>query len=254
MAHATYSTPAVVLKKTKLGENDLIITLLAANGAQIRCVAKGARKPSSSFASRLELYSEAELLLAPGKSLDIVKEVKLVAPNDNIRCSVELNAVASVYAELLTKLTEQGFDNERLYEMSVALFAAVSASTPSSALSLSCAACIKAFAFSGIGPYFTQCVACGNALTNAHASVPFSVEEGGYICSACASFSETVQVEPGDLMTMQALLKSTFADICKSNYEVARVLSCFQLVQMWCRYHLGFSLKSLNFLMSAGLF
>ena len=57
MAADTYSLQALVLRKTKLGETDLIVTLLAQDGRQVRAVAKGARKPNSSFASRLEIFS-----------------------------------------------------------------------------------------------------------------------------------------------------------------------------------------------------
>ena len=60
MAADTYSLQALVLRKTKLGETDLIVTLLAQDGRQVRAVAKGARKPNSSFASRLEIFSEVE--------------------------------------------------------------------------------------------------------------------------------------------------------------------------------------------------
>ena len=47
----TYKTLALVLRKTKLGERDLIVTLLAESGALLKCVAKGARKPGGSFAA-----------------------------------------------------------------------------------------------------------------------------------------------------------------------------------------------------------
>ena len=57
MAARTYTARAIVLRKTKLGESDLVVTLLAEDGSQVRAVAKGARKPSSPFAARLELYS-----------------------------------------------------------------------------------------------------------------------------------------------------------------------------------------------------
>ena len=62
MARPTYTTRAIVIKKTKLGESDLILTLLAQDGAQLRVIAKGARKPQSPFASRLELFAVSDLL------------------------------------------------------------------------------------------------------------------------------------------------------------------------------------------------
>ena len=78
MASPTKTITALVLRRTKLGETDVIVTLLAEDGSQVKAVAKGARKPTSSFASRLELYSVAKILVAEGKNLDIVKEVRLL--------------------------------------------------------------------------------------------------------------------------------------------------------------------------------
>ena len=109
MAQSTYNARVLVLRKTKLGESDLILSLLAQDGSQIRAVAKGARKPTSQFSSRLELYSQADVLLAQGRSLDIVKEARLVAGNAALRESMELAACAAPIVELLDRITQLGF-------------------------------------------------------------------------------------------------------------------------------------------------
>ena len=95
MAADTYSLQALVLRKTKLGETDLIVTLLAQDGRQVRAVAKGARKPNSSFASRLEIFSEVDLLLVCGKSLDIVKEAKLLNAHIGVRKTWSMRSCGS---------------------------------------------------------------------------------------------------------------------------------------------------------------
>ena len=51
MGERTRNDRVVVLRKTKLGESDLILTLLSSDGSQIRAVAKGARKPKSPFST-----------------------------------------------------------------------------------------------------------------------------------------------------------------------------------------------------------
>ena len=70
----TYRTKALVLDTTKLGEQDLIVTLLAESGAQLRAVAKGARKPGGRLAARSELFCETDFLIAKGRSHDVVAE------------------------------------------------------------------------------------------------------------------------------------------------------------------------------------
>ena len=87
MAQPTYSLRALVLRRTKLGESDLILTLLAEDGSQQRTVAKGARRPKSSFAARTEPFCVIDALCAKGRSLDILKEARLVAAHDALRCN-----------------------------------------------------------------------------------------------------------------------------------------------------------------------
>ena len=74
-----YRIEALVLRKTKLKESDLIVTLLAEDGSLVRAVAHGARKPQSPFASRLEPCAVVDVLLARGRSLDVAKEARFVA-------------------------------------------------------------------------------------------------------------------------------------------------------------------------------
>ncbi len=57
MARGTYRCRALVVRKTKLGESDVIVTMLKEDGSLIRAVAHGARKPKNPFSTRLHLYS-----------------------------------------------------------------------------------------------------------------------------------------------------------------------------------------------------
>ena len=96
----TYRTRAIVLDRTKLAEQDLILTLLAADGSQVRAVAKGARKPGGRLAARVELFCETDFLLAAGRSLDVVSEAQTVEPHAALRGDYERVAAASAVAEV----------------------------------------------------------------------------------------------------------------------------------------------------------
>ena len=78
-APRTYRCRAIVLDKTKLGGERPHPHLLADSGAQVRAVAKGARKPGSRLAARCELACSVDLLLARGRSLDVVSQAELMA-------------------------------------------------------------------------------------------------------------------------------------------------------------------------------
>ena len=53
----TYQTPAIVIKKTKLGEADRILTFYTPEMGKIQGVAKAVRKPSSKLSGHLEMLS-----------------------------------------------------------------------------------------------------------------------------------------------------------------------------------------------------
>ena len=104
MAQPTYSADAIVLKKTKLGEADLILTMIARDGSQLRAVAKGARKPGGAFAGKLEVCNRVHLLCSQGRSLDIVKEARLDAARPALAADAERAACAACAAELAEQI------------------------------------------------------------------------------------------------------------------------------------------------------
>ncbi|MEE0705150.1 MAG: DNA repair protein RecO, partial [Adlercreutzia sp.] len=118
MAQPTYNVRALVLKRTKLGESDLILTLLAEDGSQKRVVAKGARKPKSSFAARTEPSCVIDALCARGRNLDILKEARIVAPHSALRQDIEASSAAAPLLELLARVSQHDLENPRLFAAS----------------------------------------------------------------------------------------------------------------------------------------
>ena len=252
MAAPTYTVEVVVLRKTKLGETDLILTCLTTSGAQAQFVAKGARKPTSSFASRLELFSQAILLAVKGKSLDIVKEVRLVEGFPRTRQDFRRSSVAQVVCEFLCKATEPGLDVERLFPMTCAALSEMERCEEGALDALATAFLVKGFAFCGLRPELFRCVGCGEdvvAQREAGATLWFSYIDGGVVCSACRSHMECVAIEGPVFEWLAFLMGNTFVDIAKTDAGPV-IFACLQVCQQWCRTHLGVSLKSLDFLLT----
>lgn len=255
MASRTHSVRALVLRRTKLGESDAICTLLSSDGSQIRAVAKGARKPSSSFASRLEVYSVCDLLLVEGKSLDIVKEARLIEANAHLRSDIDLMEAAAPMVELLDKTTQVGLEDARLFPMVCAALASLKEpAVPYAALTA--ASLLKTLAVLGFRPRFDVCVGCGSllALDQLPQRVAFSLVNGGLVCANCRAVCETINLSRDTVMWAQALLFSTFADIQRFDMGEASCMAELRFLQMWIRQHLGIKLKSLDYLVSNGEF
>ena len=278
MAAPTYTLRALVLRKTKLGESDLILTFLAEDGSQLRAVAKGARKPTSSFAARLELYSLVDVMCAKGRNLDIVKEARLVASNERLRLDMEHAAAAAPMAELLDKATQVGLENPRLFALTASAFSHLVVCAPEQAPLFTAAHLLKTLAVCGFRPGLDACVACGDSAffqriasrdgssdcVGASASgvsfspnadgVFFSHEEGGIVCSSCRRFVEAVPMPVEVVQWMRYLLLSTFDEIAKAPANVSAAFAVLEVLHQWIRIHVGSSMKSMNFLFTCGLY
>lgn len=257
MAQATYSIRALVLRKTKLNESDLICTFLAEDGSQIRAVAKGARKPTSSFASRLELFSIDDLLLAKGRNLDIVKEARLVEGFDPLRISLEHTACASSCVEFLDRVSQLGLKSPMLFALAQATFTHMSASDTRKAIQLTAAFLLKALSYAGVRPSLAHCVSCGEDTTgyleDANRMMHISYIEGGVVCDACHAGSDTVIVPAPMLSWAHSLLHATLDQIDDFVVDDDVSFALLRFCQTWARTHFSINLKSLNFLFTCAL-
>ena len=255
-ATRTYKLRAVVLRKTKLGEKDLIITMLGENGELLRAVAKGARKPGGSLAARVELFSTLDCMLAKGKSLDVLAEARFAPQAASRSFDLEQSTCASSVAELLCTVAQEGLEHPRLFAMADASFATIASSSPAGALAVTAATLLKVLASAGFRPSLDTCVSCGNPLPAPVAGSWMSVsfEDGGVVCADCAIHANGVPVESTTVGWAKVLLYTTYSDIVALNVPTAASFSVLQFARQWARTHTGRDLKSLDFLFTSGLF
>ena len=254
MAQPTYGARVIVLRKTKLGESDLILTLLAQDGSQLRAVAKGARRPTSTFAARLELYSQAEVLLARGRSLDIVKEARTVESNERARADLEHASGAAPMAELLSRATQADLENPRLFPLTQTALESLGRADAERVPQVCAAHLLKSFAFLGVRPSLAACSCCGAPLPAAGGLTAFSYREGGAVCEECRRGCEAVLLPARAVEFAHELLHSTFLQVETAPTRTSCALEVLQLCDQWSREHLGARLKSLSFLLTCGLF
>lgn len=255
MAGRTYKTRGIVLRKTKLGEKDLIVTVLDESGSLLRAVAKGARKPGGSYAARLELFSIVDLMLAQGKNLDVITGATFTGEASCIPLGIEQAACASVLAELLATIAQEDLPHDRLYAMSKAAFEGMAQDGPGQALALCASALLKALAYAGFRPSFTSCVICGSGIkAPVGATVSFSVSEGGAVCASCPLPPDAARYDSHTITWSDALMRSRFEDVAGFGCDAGTLFEILHLVRQWTRVHAGKNLKSLDFLLSRGLF
>lgn len=246
MGSPTYNATVLVLHKTKLGESDLILTFLTQDGRQLRAVARGARKPTSSFSSRLELFSFAHVQFVQRPGLHIAREARLVDGRAPLRSDLDRFAAASPIAELLSKVAQEDLPHQRLFELANATLDALCSCSPDHAAPLCAAGLLKICSFVGFRPALRSCAACGGPRAD---SLRFSFEEGGYLCEGCASHGSAVYLDASLAQWLDLLLYSTYDQIASLRPDPAASAACLDVARQWVRTHVGVSLKSCGFLL-----
>ena len=256
MAARSHRARGIVVGKTKLGESDVIITLLTEDGSSIRAVAKGARKPGGTFASRLEYFCEADVLVAEGKSLGIVQEARIANSHAPIRSCAERSLSAMPVIELLAKTSDEGLENPRIYAMLVTFLELLENSPEDVSLALCAAALLKTMALLGFKPSLVSCVQCGSevALDSTKDSLPFSYSDGGVVCENCRASYDSIEIDIPTIAWAHHFLYATFAEIADSTVEEKAVLLVLQFTKQWVLMHAGVRVKSLDYLMTSGVY
>lgn len=239
-----YASRALVLRKTKLGEADLILTLLAEDGRQIRAVAKSARKGTSKLGGRLEPYAVADLLLHTGRTLDIIAEAETVASHHVLREDYDACTAAAVVADVLDKVSCEGQADDRLFGLGTATLDAMEAATPGDLPALVVAFLVKSMAMSGYRPQLASCVACaGESGTGGL----FSLEAGGVLCAACGATEPAALPISADAHgVLSAVLQARMSEVSELEAPSDGVLECLRLMRSFVAYHVPARLKALE--------
>ncbi len=263
MGTKTFRADFIVCKKTKLKETDLIITGLASDGSLFKAVAKGARKPTSSLSSRLEVGNECHALLVKGKSLDIITECRLITAHEAIWTDYAAVIGSAPIAEFSCIAAVEELPNPKLYELTNAAFDAIQKcadleKNPSCYVTVSLAYILKALAFCGFKPSFVECIGCGETVPIAHAAqhhslLAFSSIEGGVVCQACRPQYETITVSALNIVWLHKLLYATFNEMITTDVDPLIQRELIQVEKMLIENHLQMHLRSFEYLLQNAL-
>jgi DNA repair protein RecO (recombination protein O) len=106
-APRTWKTRAIVLAHFDLGEADRIVTLLTPEVGKVRAIAKGVRRQRSRIGGSVEPFAELDVVLARGRSLDVVTQVSVRHAWLALRDGLESTATAWYVGELSDRAVEE---------------------------------------------------------------------------------------------------------------------------------------------------
>lgn len=180
-----YRDRGVVLRTYRLRESDRIVVLMTEQHGKVRAVAKGVRRTTSKFGSRLEPMSHVEVLFRRGRDLDIVSQAESVDPLTPMLSGLDRASQGIAAVEAVDQLAMEREPDPPLYRMLVGVLRTIAAN-PSP---LNVAAFYwKVLAAAGLSPMLDACVRCGDGSTDPSiALVAFDLDEGGVLCRSCRS-------------------------------------------------------------------
>jgi len=236
-----YRDEAIVLRTQKLGEADRIITLLTRESGRVRAVAKGVRRTSSRFGSRLEPFTHVDLQIAEGRSLDVVTQAVTLDPfASRMGSDYERYTAGTVMLETAERLVVE--DKEPALQQFLLLVGALRAvcdtgRSPSAVLD---SFLLRSLAVAGYAPSFDACARCG--LEGPHRA--FNPAHGGMLCPGCR-LPGSAHPAPETVILLGALLAGDWplvetADV-RSRKEAAGLVSAY------LSWHLERGLRSLPY-------
>ena len=249
-----YRDEGIVLRTQKLGEADRIVTLLTRRTGRVRAVAKGVRRTRSRFGARLEPFTHVDLLLYPGRSLDVITQAETVRPFGELLAGDYPRYTAGTAmletAERFTPVEKEPALRQFLLLVGGLRALGEGAHDPRLVLD---AFLLRSLAVAGYAPALAECALCGaadqagggasGAGGNGGGSRAFAIAAGGLTCRSCRpAGAATPSVHT--IALMSALLRGDWAqaDAAERRHQV----ECSGLVAAYLQWHLEHSIRSLQ--------
>ncbi|MEJ1092626.1 DNA repair protein RecO [Microbacterium istanbulense] len=233
----TYRDEAVILRTHKLGEADRIVILLSRRHGKIRAVAKGVRRTSSKFGSRLEPFMVADVQLYQGRSLDIVQQAEsLGAYGADIAADYDRFTAANAMVETADRLNDAETTPEQ-YLLLVGGLRALSRGEHA-ARSILDSYLLRVMSLSGWAPSLDDCARCGSP--GPHAA--FVAQLGGMVCGSCAP-AGSPRIAPSALALLRALLAGDWETIDQAPH--ADTAAASGTIAAYAQWHLERGIRSL---------
>ena len=233
-----YRDEGVVLRSADIGEADRVVTVLTRGHGKIRVAVRGVRRIRSRFGGRLEPFMRDDLLIATGRTLDVVSQaVTIGAYAARICDDYDRYAAGSAILETVDRLvTIEGDPAPAQYRLLVAALAALAKGEHApDAIALSYV--LRAMTLAGWRPRLESCVACGRA----DGLGWLSLRSGGALCDAHRDVGALAMGEP-ERLALRALLAGDWHAIDGA----ALPGGTHDLTRAWAEYYLERPIRSLR--------
>ena len=196
----TYRAVGLTLRKTPVGESDLVSTLYTREHGKIEARARGARRLTSRLMGHFEPLTLLRLAVARGRALDVVAEAEVITAFPAVKTDYATAARGLYVAELMDAFSVPAVANPELFDLARHTLDAIGGD-------LSSEMALRYFDLhllrrSGFLPELYCCVECGAELEPARHR--YAAGAGGTLCLDCVTSPEVI-VRPLSLPALKVL-------------------------------------------------
>lgn len=243
-----YKTEGIVLRGLDLGEADRVLTILTPRLGKLRVVAKGVRRPRSRLGGGLEPLSDVQLVLAVGRTFDVVTQVSLTDPHLGLRNDLRATAAAWYLAELADRFCEERADSHAAFVLLAQGLTALD--VPGELVARDVVARwyeLHLLEAMGFRPELVRCLECGAEIDQN--GNRFSPAAGGVLCPRCAHAAHGARPIDGDaLKVMRHLQRSELSSVLRLRVPPAAAREVERLLHATVSAILERELRSRDFL------
>jgi len=246
-----YSAEAVVLRKVDYGEADRILTLLTRERGKIPAIAKSVRRSKSRMAGQLDVFSHGKMLLAEGRSMDVVTQFQRITENSALGAELKRAAVASVVVEVADKIMEERHAAPEMFALVVQALAHLSDREVPPITELA-DYLMRILAELGYAPEVNRCARCGGVLGGgvlSETGLTFSALAGGVVCRDCGHHDPGGRAVSSRTVKVLRVLASGDRELFfRLRLDEADSQAVDSVLESQLEHHLDRQLKSIDFL------
>jgi DNA repair protein RecO (recombination protein O) len=240
-----YQTEAIIIKKTKLGEADSILTLYTPHLGKIQGFAKSLRKPKSKLAGHLELLTHSLVSLARGRNIDTITGSQTITSFLPLKTNLELSSRALYVIELVNQFTADHIENYRLFQLLLKTLENLCQAGDNELV-------LRYFELHllnevGYRPQLQHCVSCRATLQPVINS--FSPGSGGVLCPDCSQSQPlTYPLSVNALKVLRLIQSSDYSIVGRLRVDQQLSNELEAIVRNYIKYLLEREVKSVAWL------
>ena len=233
---------ALILHSIRWHESSKIVTLYTRQQGMLKVIARGALRPKSPFAGRLESLNYIRCVISQKESreLQIITQVDMLDPFLKLKTNLNRLPYALAVAELIKKIFERGHKDEIFFDFLIQTFRAFSKSDQPKIVFWYFL--LKFISFLGFKPDFSKCTLCGQ--TEFKEGGWFVFKNGALYCKNCVgSAGISTRLNQETIKFLRKLQNYNHRKIHEFQYQENSSVDLTGLLIQYLNFHLGHEVR-----------